>query len=159
LGAGGDFQSGGLSYGPTLEVEYKQVRVNGFSESSNSGLDLTFGDITTTSLVSKVGGYVSYAIKTSWAVILPQARVRYLHEFQNNPRTQTVQFEEDTLAGAADRTFQIYTDPADRSYYDWKASVLFQFPFGIAGFVDYGGLGGLQNIKVHEFDIGLRVEH
>jgi uncharacterized protein YhjY with autotransporter beta-barrel domain len=159
LAAGGDFHSGAFAFGPTLELEYKQVRVNGFTESGPSGLDLAFGDITTPSLVSKVGGYVSYALKTPWVVILPQARARYLREFQNNARTQSVQFAADSLPDAADRTFLIYTDAPDRGFFDWKTSILFQFPFGIAGFVDYGGVAGLQNINVHEFNAGLRVEH
>jgi hypothetical protein len=36
--------------------------------------------------------------------------------------------------------------------------VLFQFPHGIAGFIDYGGIAGLQDISVHELNIGLRLE-
>jgi uncharacterized repeat protein (TIGR01451 family) len=158
LAAGGDFHEDALAFGPTLEVEYKQVRVNGFDESGDSGLDLNYGSITMSSLVSKVGGYVSYAWNTRWFVVLPQLRARYLHEFQNDQRTQTVQFGADTLPGAADRTFLIYTDPADRNYFDWRASVLIQFPFGIAGFVDYGGIAGLKDMSMHEFNIGLRVE-
>lgn len=159
LSAGGDFHAEAFSFGPTAEVEYKQVRVNGFTEDGPSGLDLTFGGITTPSLVAKVGGYASYAWKTPWMVILPQLRARYEHEFQNDGRTQSVQFAADNLPGAASRSFLVYTDAADRSFFDWKASVLFQFPYGIAGFVDYGGVEGLQNIRVHEFNVGLRIEH
>jgi outer membrane lipase/esterase len=156
--AGGDFNLGAFAFGPTLEVEYKQVAVNGFGEGGPSGLDLTFGGITTTSLLSKAGAYLSYAIKTPWVVILPQARVRYMHEFLNDQRTQSVGFAADTLPDAADRAFLIYTDEPDRDYIEWRASVSFQFPHGIAGFVDYGGTAGLQNISVHEFNIGLRLE-
>lgn len=158
LGVGGDFHSGALAFGPTLELEYRQVRVNGFTETGSSGLDLSFGGITTSSLVSKVGSYASYAWKTPWAVILPQARVRYLHEYQNAARTQSVQFSADTLAGAASRGFVVFTDPADRSYFDWKASVLVQLPFGVAGFVDYGAVQGLENKSMHELNVGLRLE-
>jgi uncharacterized protein YhjY with autotransporter beta-barrel domain len=156
--AGGDFNAGAFAFGPTLEVEYKQVSVNGFAEGGPSGLDLAFGAITSTSLLSKAGGYVSYAIKTPWVVILPQARVRYMHEFLNDQRTQSVQFAADTLPDAADRAFLVYTDEPDRDYIDWRASVSFQFPHGIAGFVDYGGTAGLQNMSVHEFNVGLRIE-
>jgi uncharacterized protein YhjY with autotransporter beta-barrel domain len=156
--SGLDFHVAAFAFGPTLELEYKQVRVSGFTESGPSGLDLMLGSITSDSLLAKTGGYASYAFKTSWAVILPQVRLRYLHEFLNDARTQSVQFAADTLPGASDRAFSVYTDHTSRNYLDWRASVLFQFPHGIAGFIDYGGIAGLQDISVHELNIGLRVE-
>jgi uncharacterized protein YhjY with autotransporter beta-barrel domain len=158
LAFGGDFHIGALEFGPILEGEYKQVGVNGFSESSSSGLNLNLGAITSTSLLSKLGGYANWAIKSQWAVIVPQVQVRYLHEFMNDARTQSAQFAEDTLPGAASRGFVIYTDQPDRNYMDYKASILFQFAHGIAGFVDYGGIAGLQDIRMHEFNVGFRIE-
>jgi uncharacterized protein YhjY with autotransporter beta-barrel domain len=155
---GMDFHRQAFEFGPTLEVEYEQVRVNAFTESSDSGLALSLQGMTTPSLVSKLGGYASYAWKTQWAVILPQVRVRYLHEFKNDARSESVVFAADTLPGAAGRAFQIFTDSPGRNYLDWKASLLFQFPYGIAGYIDYGGLAGLNNISTHELNIGLRME-
>jgi outer membrane lipase/esterase len=156
--AGMDFHRDAFAFGPTLELDYKQVAVNGFTESGPSGLDLAFGGMTSNSLLAKVGGFASYAIKTSFGVILPQVRARYLHEFLNDARTQSVEFAADTLPGADQRAFNIYTAQPDRNYLDWRASVLFQFPHGIAGFIDYGSVAGLQNISTHELNIGLRVE-
>ena len=153
-----DFHRQAFEFGPTLEVEYEQVRVNPFAESSDSGLALSLEGMTTPSLVSKLGGYASYAWKTRWAVILPQVRVRYLHEFMNDARSESVMFAADTLPGAAGRAFQIFTAPPGRNYLDWKASLLFQFPYGIAGYIDYGGLAGLNNISAHELNVGLRME-
>lgn len=155
---GMDFHRDAFAFGPTFELDYKQVAVNGFTESGPSGLDLAFGGITSSSLVAKAGGYTSYAIKTSFGVILPQVRASYIHEFLNDARTQSVQFAADTLPGASGRTFDVYTDQPDRNYFDWRASVLFQFPYGIAGFIEYGRLAGLQNISMHELNMGLRVE-
>jgi hypothetical protein len=33
-----------------------------------------------------------------------------------------------------------------------------QLPHGIAGFIEYGRVAGLQSISMHELNIGLRVE-
>ena len=155
---GMDFHRDAFAFGPTFELDYKQLAVNGFTESGPSGLDLAFGGMTTNSLLSKVGGYGSYAIKTLFGVVLPQVRARYVHEFLNAARTQSVAFAADTLPGAADRAFNVYTDQPDRNYLDWRASVLFQFPYGLAGFIEYGSVAGLQNISMHELNMGLRVE-
>jgi uncharacterized protein YhjY with autotransporter beta-barrel domain len=153
-----DFHRNAFAFGPTFELDYKQVGVNGFTESGPSGLDLTFGGISSSSLLTNLGGYASYAIKTSLGVIVPQVRARYVHEFLNDARTQSVEFAADTLPGAGDRAFNVYTEKPGRDYLDWRTSVLFQFPYGIAGFVEYGRVEGLRNVSMQELNIGLRVE-
>jgi hypothetical protein len=109
-------------------------------------------------LQTNLGGYASYAIKTSLGVIVPQVRGRYVHEFLNDARTQSVEFAADTLPGAGDRAFNVYTEKPGRDYFDWRTSVLLQFPYGIAGFIEYGRVAGLRNISMQELNIGLRVE-
>jgi uncharacterized protein YhjY with autotransporter beta-barrel domain len=156
--SGMDFHRDAFAFGPTLELDYKQVGINGFTEAGPSGLDLNFGGMSSSSLLAKLGGYGSYAYKTVLGVIVPQVRLRYVHEFLNDPRTQTVEFAADTLPGAADRAFQVYTAAINRNYLDWRASVLWQFPHGIAAFAEYGGLSGLQNIRLHELNLGVRIE-
>ncbi len=156
--AGGDFNWRAIAFGPSLGVEYRQVRVGGFAESGAGGLDLTYSGMTTDSLLAKLGGYASYAIKTPWAVLLPQIQAHYLHEFRNDARAQFVGFAADTLPGASARMYQVYSDSLNRNYFDWRLSLQAQFPYGIAGFIDYGAISGLQLISEHQFDIGLRVE-
>ena len=158
VGSGYSFNRGAWEFGPTLELDYHNVSVAGFDESGPSGLDLSVAGMSTSSLLSKLGGIASYAWKTRWCVVLPQLSARYLHEFENNARTETMQFSADTLPGAADRVFSVYTDRPDRNYFDWKVNVLVQFPYGISGFVNYGGLAGLSHVSTHELNVGVRVE-
>jgi outer membrane lipase/esterase len=156
--AGMDFHWDAFAFGPTVTLDYKQVHVNGFGESGPSGLDLQFGDLTGDSLLLRSGGYLSYAYKSRWAVIVPQVQARFVHEFKNDERAQSVEFAADTLPGAADRAFLVFTDRPDRNYFDWNASLLFQFPHGISGFINYGSIAGLQNISTRTLNIGLRIE-
>lgn len=158
LASGLDLHAGGLAYGPLGEVEYKQVGVNAYTESGPSGLDLHLGAITTNSLTAKLGGYASYALNTRWFVMVPQVQVRYLHEFLNDPRTQQVEFAADTLPGAQNRAYSVFTNPPTRNYFDWKASLLFQFAHGFAAFVDYRQSIGLTGISNRELNVGLRME-
>jgi uncharacterized protein with beta-barrel porin domain len=158
IASGLDYHREALAFGPTLEVEYKNVSVDGYTETSDTGLALTYGGISGDSLLAKAGVYASYAWKTRWAVILPQVRARYLHEFRNDAKAQMVNFTADTLAGAATRSFAIFTDEPDRGYIDWKASLLFQFAHGFAAFVDYGGVAGHDNARWNELNVGLRLQ-
>jgi large repetitive protein len=156
---GVDFGSGGLAIGPELALDYARIDVSGFTEGGPSGLALTFSPQSAESLVLKAGGHVSYAWTTSWAVISPQARVRWLHEFLNDSYAAPIVFTADTLTPVAQRSFVAYTNSPDRNYLDWNLSLAFQFPHGISGFVNYGQLGGLQYINMREFNIGLRFEN
>jgi outer membrane autotransporter protein len=158
VSSGYSFNRAAWEFGPTVELDYHHVSVAGFDESGPSGLDLSVHGMSTASLVSKLGGTASYAWKTAWCVVLPQLSARYLHEFQNSARAELMNFAADTLPGASDRAFAVYTEQPDRNYFDWKASVLFQFPYGISGFVNYGGLVGLRNISAKELNVGLRLE-
>jgi uncharacterized protein YhjY with autotransporter beta-barrel domain len=154
-----DFGSGGLAVGPELALDYARIDVAGFVEGGPSGLALSFSPESAESLVLKAGGHVTYAWTTSWAVISPQARVRWLHEFLNSSYAAPVVFTADTLTPVAQRGFVVYTNSPDRNYLAWNLSVAFQFPYGISGFVNYGQLGGLQYTSMREFNIGLRVEN
>jgi len=122
---------------------------------------LTYGQDTGESLLAKAGGHLSYAIKMPFGVILPEARAHYVHEFKNDQRALSVHFSADPDANTPSgpvSNFVVFTDPPDRSYFDWAAGVSAQFAFGISAFVDYNAISSSDQ-RVHEFAIGLRIEH
>jgi len=160
---GFSFNEGGFTWGPDIAINYTRIKVNGFTESdpNESGLALDFGEDTGESLLAKAGGHLSYAIKTSFGVILPEARAHYVHEFKNDQRALSVHFsadpDADTVSGPVSN-FVVFTDPPDRSYFDWAAGVSAQFAYGISAFVDYNAVTSPDQ-RVHEFTLGLRIEH
>jgi outer membrane lipase/esterase len=160
---GYSFNQGGLTYGPDVALDYTRVHVNAFSESDpyQSGLAMVFGEDTGESLLAKAGGHVAYAIKTSYAVILPAARAHYVHEFKNDQRALSVHFGSDPAANTPSgpiSNFVVFTDPPNRGYFDWAAGFSAQFAFGISAFVDYNSISS-ANQRMHEFTLGLRIEH
>ena len=113
------------------------------------------------SLLAKVGGHLSYAIKVPFGVILPEARAHYVHEFENGQRALSVHFGADPDANSSSgpvSNFVVFTDPPDRSYYDYAAGVSAQFAFGISAFVDYNAVTSPDQ-RVHEVAFGLRFEY
>jgi outer membrane lipase/esterase len=160
---GFSFNQGGFTWGPDIAVNYTRIKVNGFTESdpNQSGLALDFGEDTGESLLAKAGGHLSYAIKMPFGVILPEARAHYIHEFKNDQRALSVHFSADPDAGTPSgpvSNFVVFTDPPDRSYFDWAAGVSAQFAFGISAFVDYNAVTSPDQ-RVHEFTLGVRIEH
>ena len=160
---GYSFNLGAFTYGPDVAINYTRVQVNAFTEGdpNETGLALNFGEDTGESLLGKVGGHMSYAIKMPFGVLLPEARAHYVHEFKNDQRALSVHFSDDPYANTATgpvSNFVVFTDPPGRSYYDYAAGVSAQFAFGISAFVDYNAISG-ANQRVHEFALGIRIEH
>lgn len=157
------FHYRGLTFGPDGSIDYTRVDVNGFTESdaSDSGMGLAFGKQVGESLLLKTGGHISYAVNTPFAVLLPEVRAHYVHEFKNDQRAVTVHFADDPGADTPSgpvSNFVIFTDRPDRGYFDWAAGFSAQFPFGISGFANYNALGGEGNIRTHEFAFGVRLQ-
>jgi outer membrane lipase/esterase len=160
---GYSFNQGAFTWGPDIAINYTRINVNGFAESDpySSGMSLVFGEDTGESLLAKAGGHLSYAIKTPYAVILPQVRAHYVHEFKNDQRALAVHFSADPDAaspGGPVSNFVVFTDPPDRSYYDWAAGASAQFPFGISAFIDYNATTSSDQ-HLHEFALGVRLEY
>jgi outer membrane lipase/esterase len=160
---GYSFNQGAFTYGPDIALNYTRVKVNSFEERDpyQSGLSLTFGEDTGESLLGKVGGHVSYAIKLPVGVLLPEARAHYVHEFKNDQRALSVHFSSDPFADTATgpvSNFVVFTDAPDRGYFDWAAGFSAQFAFGISAFVDYNSIVSSYQ-RVHEFGLGIRIEH
>jgi outer membrane autotransporter protein len=160
---GYSFNNGALTWGPDVALDYTHIHVNGFTENDpeQSGMSLVYGDDAGESLLAKVGGHLSYAIKVPFGVILPEARAHYVHEFENGQRALSVHFGADPDANSSSgpvSNFVVFTDPPDRSYYDYAAGVSAQFAFGISAFVDYNAVASPDQ-RVHEVAFGVRFEY
>jgi uncharacterized protein YhjY with autotransporter beta-barrel domain len=161
---GYSFHDKALLFGPDVAVNYDRILVNSMTESSSdgSGMALAFGNQTGESLLLKVGGHASYAINTPIAVILPEARAHYVHEFKDEQRAVAAHFVDDPTIGSPDgpiSNFTVLTDRPARGYFDWATGVSAQFPYGISAFVDYSSIESLASIRTHEISFGTRIEY
>ena len=84
--------SGGLVHGPVLGLAWEQVRVNGFSEQSNSVTAMAFGEQTRQSLRSRLGWQM--AAETTWSSVKvrPYAQLTYDYEHKKDERTYSAGF-------------------------------------------------------------------
>lgn len=162
--AGYNFNARGFVFGPDLALDYTRINVDGFAENdpTQSGMALAYDGQTGESLLLKAGGHLSYVLSTPIAVISPQVRLMYDHEFKNDQRASTAHFVADptvdSLTGPISN-FVVLTDLPDRNYLDWSASLTAQFPFGISAFVSYDAVAEEANISTHEFVIGVRFQY
>ena len=154
LGGGMDFFAGGVTITPTLRADYLGSKIDGFTENGAQGLNLQFGDQSLRSITGSAGVEASYAISTNWGVVVPQARLAWVHEFDDDSRAITVQYAADPNGNQ----FSVITDKPDRDYVDLGLSVSTVLPGGNNAFVDYSTVLGHSSITSHMLTLGLRIE-
>lgn len=132
------------------ELEYSYSHVSSYDESGLADLAISFDSRSTDSLT--LGGTVifSRALSTEWAVIVPQLRATYVHEF---------------LADAEDIRGEIQgievvarTDNPDRDYFFGAIGVSAITPEGLQFFADYQQRFGHRYLDSYEITLGLRYE-
>ena len=89
---GYNFTSGSLVHGPLAALAWGRVKVDGFSEQSNSATAMTFGDQTRESLRSRLGWQVAAETEFSGAKVRPYAQLTYDYEHWQDERTYSAGF-------------------------------------------------------------------
>jgi autotransporter-associated beta strand protein len=93
LDGGYDFHRGAWTFGPTGGVQYVHLDVNSFTESGLPGADLAVDQNQADSLRSRLGGEVSYAFQDGGLIFTPHFNASWQHEFLDQGRGITSQFD------------------------------------------------------------------
>jgi outer membrane lipase/esterase len=99
LRAGGDLTVGRVAVGPVVDMVLQRVRVDGFTETGDSGVTaLSFGSQTRDSLVSQLGWRVSVDLG-AWR---PFAEAKWNHEWADKDRMVTASLTSVAAPAASD---------------------------------------------------------
>ncbi|MFE8034349.1 autotransporter outer membrane beta-barrel domain-containing protein [Thiohalocapsa marina] len=154
VGAGYDFTSGPLSYGLYGRAGYIDVDVDGYNENGADGLNLSLDGFGATSVTTTLGARVSRVFNTATAVFVPQARIEWEHEYDQDADTLVARFAADPTA----TSFNIETDSPDRDYFRVGLGLSAVFPHGLSAFINYDTVLDRQYWSDHVIDVGLRWE-
>ncbi len=153
-GLGYDTQKGGYSGGLYGRLSFARTEVDGFTETDLSGLQMGVDDETGRSLVATLGWQGSFAASTSWGVVLPQFRVEYEHEFENDVETVTTRY----LLDPSRTTFQLTGEAPDEDFINVAAGLVIVAPRGWSLFFDYEVLAEHRLQDRGRLTVGLRKE-
>ena len=158
FGGGYDFDVGGFTLTPLARLDYIRVDIDGYREhidNTNSGA-LRFDSRDVDSLTSVLGAQGSYAISTSFGVLLPQVRFDWLHEFLNDSKTIKASGinDNDTVSSV----INITTNNPDRNFFNLGGGMSGTFAHGISAFIYYETLLGLDDLTSHNIVAGIRME-
>jgi uncharacterized protein with beta-barrel porin domain len=159
FGGGYDFHVAGWTLSPLVRMNYLKLDIDGYREeidntSPGFGWALAFDDQDVESLTTVLGGQVSYAISTGVGVLLPQVRFEWEHEFLNESRTLTARFVNDPQRAP----IRFATDGPDRDFFNIGVGLSATFRGGVAAFVQYDTVLGLEDVTRHTVVLGVRKE-
>jgi outer membrane autotransporter protein len=144
LNLGKDFEFGSWTVGPILGGQYTYAGVGGFAETGADSLDLALGQQNASSLRSTLGGRVAYTWEVAKDIaVIPEARMLWMHEFLNNPRTINAALEGGGGPSFGYETEEPYRDSvfagvglSARIGETWGASVFYNVNFGARTYLE-----------------------
>lgn len=158
LSAGYDFTVRGFTFGPYGRLNYLKADIDAFQESIDNtnpgfGLSLAIEEQDVESLTWVLGGQASYALSTRFAVLVPQLRFEWEHEFLNDRRNITARFVSDPT----NTPIVLVTDEPDRDFFNFGAGLSAVFPRGVSTFVYYETVLALRDVTAHKVAVGVRL--
>jgi outer membrane autotransporter protein len=161
IAGGYDFTSGPWTIGPHAGTDFIDADVRTLREQGAGALNMIVGNQNSKSWTLNAGGHASYAYGASWGVLVPHVRLDYVRELANSRDTVTIRlaadpFNSDPSNPSPEVTLQ--SDRADPSYFVFSLGTSAQFVNGIAGFVNYQRMVGINNLKMSQVNFGLRFE-
>lgn len=168
-----DVASGGFSFQPTVRVTWLDATVDGYTENFEdgvgSGLALTVDDQDIESLKSTLGATLAWTNATDWGVLIPQVRVAWQHEFEDDAREVVTRFAEtpdnieDLLplvpGGSTDPTvvdLEVFTSDPDRDYFDLAVGLQAVLGGGTQLYVFLETVQDLDEVDAYGGSAGLR---
>jgi len=165
LGTGYNLSFGGFAVTPFAHFAYLQSTIDGYTEKQQGqngnagfGLALRVDEQEVKSLASNLGVQLAHAINTSGGVLTPYVRVDWEHEYENDARNITAHFANVARNYDALNVITIPSDNPDRDFVNISAGLSTVFPGGLQCFVDYSTVLGYEDITLHRFVVGLRME-
>lgn len=160
INMGFDYNKGALSYGPTLDLTYSSLTIDGFSESMSNpeavgrGLALTYKDQDIDSVRSILGFHVSHASSQNWGIFSKQLRLGWHHEFEDDEREIRSFYSFDP----AQTEMILKADAPDTDFYSVSIDLSAGFANGRSAFISYSTLAGLDDVSLNQISAGLRLE-
>jgi fibronectin-binding autotransporter adhesin len=151
LDGGYDFHRGALTFGPLAGLQYTHLTVNGYSE-NGSAADLNVDQQQDDSLRSRLGGRVSYVFHDGGLSFIPHMDVSWQHEFMDQSRGITSQFN-----GFGGGSFDVSTSNPSRDSALVDAGVDTELNRTVTLFADYEVQAGQANYFGQSVQAGLKI--
>jgi len=148
-----------FSFTPQIRYEYIDMRTDeatettGDTQAAGSSLALRINKQKVRSSTLSFGSDVQYTLQQSWGLLVPQAHIHAIYEFDNDAHALTGQF----LNASAQQSFQFLTDRPDRVYFNLGVGIAAQFAPGKMLYMNYEKVADLSHVNWYAINVGLRL--
>ncbi|MEX2148650.1 MAG: autotransporter outer membrane beta-barrel domain-containing protein [Steroidobacteraceae bacterium] len=156
LNGGFDIDRGAFNFGPYAGLTKTRATVDGYTERdlNGSGLNMIFAETKRDSLLGHAGLRASYVASTGIGIVIPQLRVEFHHEFEEDAQDAIAQFALDSSG----TEYQLLGDEPDTDSINAGFSIAFVLPNGWMPFFDWSVLLEDDVLDRQRATLGLRVE-
>lgn len=159
LSAGYDVSREALTWQTYGQATYTDLTVDAYDEQliaglPGFGLGLHVGQQDIESMALVFGQSLTYAVSTSWGVLLPHLRVEWEHELEDEARTVSTFLLHDPNR----QTIQMTTDPLDADQLNVGVGISAVFKGGNQFFLYYEKAFELERVDYNSIDFGFRFE-
>ena len=152
LDGGYDFHKNGWTFGPTAGVQYVHLDVDGYNETGLPGADLNVNENQADSLRSRLGGQMSYAFQGCGLTFVPHLSASWQHEFLDQSRGITSQFD-----GLGAGSFSVRTANPSRDSALAEVGMDAQINKTWTVFTDYSVQAGQSNYFGQSIQAGFKI--
>lgn len=156
VNAGFDHASGAWSLGPYAGLTWTRSKMDAYAERdvSGSGLHMSFSSTSRESLLGHAGLRTSYVASTRGGVVVPQLRLEFQHEFDNQSQRVAASY----VLDSAGTQYLFAGSGGDRDSLNAGLSIAFVLKNGWMPFFDCSVLIGNDDLDRVRATLGLRVE-
>jgi len=123
---GYEFTFNNISLLPQLGLTWLNIDYGKYSESGDSGLELTYYNDKRQSIKSSIGVQATMTHGTAYGVLIPELAISLINEYADKSRNVRFSFTHDSAA----KQFSFDTEAGDRSYAEIAAGVSMVLPHG-----------------------------
>jgi len=147
------FDFGGLEIEPFAAIRYADISVDGFTETGGSVAALAVGDQNLESVRSNLGLRVGAEMEIAGALVRPQIRGGWYHEFKDETQVINANFISPTLGTSS---FPFTATRLDRDHYNAGASIDVSGGGPLSMVADYQAQFDRER-EFHTFTVGARL--
>jgi len=140
VAAGYTWYSGAWSMTPYLGVDYSKTDIDGYTETDDLNLALSYNSQKIKSITSQLGITTSYTKSMSWGVLVPYGRLEWAHEYKDDSRRIP-----SSLVLDSDSVVAVQTDNPDRDYLRVAIGAHAVMTHGVQAFIEY------EQLESHDF--------
>lgn len=153
VAAGYTWISGAWSLTPYLGIDYSKTDIDGYTETDDLNLALSYNSQRIKSVTSQLGITANYTTSMPWGVLIPYGRLEWAHEYKDDSRRIP-----SSLALDSGSVVTVQTDNPDRDYLRLAIGAQAVMTHGVQAFIEYERLESHDYLDTWTVTGSLRVE-